>query len=288
MRMGLRNRSAILLVVVCALAPPSARAGVFNDVAFGLGFAGFQLQGQENILSGGADFAIVTQFQGNELDFGSSQLTLAGPLSLGFSTGGRDLSVMKINFQTALNSQIGSTPLTYTFNTDVGGQISQVTGSLLIDGSLEFNGFGFYDLQMEYSARQTVDTEGRFSNDQEFNDFDIGPINIRGNIFADLLSLLIDPLFANSEIDNPFASFSGQEQLKQITDNAMLTARELALGSPPLSGPINPTFSGEFATDPPPGVDATGTVGVSVPEPTTLLLMLTGVLAVTSRKMLRL
>lgn len=288
MRMEWKNRPAILLAVVCALAPLSARAGVFGDVAFGLGFAGFQLQGQENILSGGADFAIVTQFQGNPLDFGSSQLTLTGPLSLGFSTGGRDLSVMKINFQTSLNDQIGSTPLTYSFNTDVGGQTTQVTGSLLIDGSLEFNGFGFYDLQMDYSARQTVTNEGRFSDEQEFNDFDIGPINIRGNIFADLLSLLLDPLFANSEIDNPFASFSGQEQLKQFTDGVMLAARERALGAPKLSGPIGPGLSGAFATEGPAGTNPAGTNGASVPEPATLLLMLTGVLAVTSRKMFRL
>ena len=284
MRMEMKRRRAVLLAVACALAPLSARAGVFNDVAFGLGFAGFQLQGQENVLSGGADFAILTQFQGNELDFGSSQLTLTGPLSLGFSTGGRDLSVMKIDFQTALNNQIGSIPLTYSFNTDVGGQTTDVTGSLLIDGSLEFNGFGFYDLQMDYSSRQTVTTDGRFSNDQEFNDFDIGPINIRGNIFADLLSLLLEPLFANSEFDNPFASFSGQEQLKRLTDGAMLSARELVVGPPAL---IDPITSGEFVADYPLNANPTAPGGASVPEPTTLLLMLAGALVVTSRKMFR-
>lgn len=286
MRMGNNHRRAMLVVALCAIAPATARADVFRDIAFGLGFAGFQLQGQENILSGGADFAMLTQFQGNELDFGSAQLTMTGPISLGFSTGGRGLNVMKIDFQTALNDQIASSPLTYTWNADVGGQQTQINGSLLIDGSLEFNGFGFYDLQVDYSSRQTVNTDGRFSNDQEFNDFDVGPMHLRGNIFADLLSLILDPLFANSEIDNPFASFSGQTQLKRLADGATISARELVLGPPTNAGLIEAGLSGSIDAQLP--LD-TGPLpnGATVPEPGTLFLMLGGALAISSRRMWR-
>ena len=261
-----------------------ARADVFRDIAVGLGYAGFELEGDRNILSGGADFRISRNLVGNTLDFGSADLTLQGPISLEFSTGGRALSNLDISFQTAMTGDLASSPLFYEFNSDVGGQSAEVSGSILIDASFSLNGFGFYDLELMYSSRQDVNREGRFSNSEDTYDFDIGPINVSGNIFADVLALITAPLFEATGSFNPFESFSGRTQLQKLIDASGDRARQqLAAGGAVTDNALSPLLAVGVVNEPSygtlslPASARTTESGVVVPEPTVLLLMLLGV-----------
>jgi len=209
-------QAAILMTMLSST--PTVRAGIWSDVAIGLGAAGFDLQGSRNILSGGADFLAVNNFQDATFDFGSMELTLTGPVSFDVSTGGRRLSNLDIALTTALNGDRAAQPLEYELIYDVGGQETLITGSLLLDADLSLNGFGFYELELNYSSRQTVENDGRFDNTERDFDLDFGPINVSGNIFADMLAAVTQPFFEATNTPNIFASFSGREQLTNMID----------------------------------------------------------------------
>jgi hypothetical protein len=277
------------------LTPAPAHADIWGDIAVALDYANFNLFGQRNYLSGGAEFVVNNQFQGNELDFGSWQMTLDGPVSFGFNTGGRGLSNLEITFQTALTSDRSPEALDYDVVFDVGGQRSEVAGSVFLDSRLWLNGFGFYELELDYSSRQTITGEGRFNNDQQINDFDVGPIDIRGNIFADLLDLILAPLFGDNP--SPFDSFSGRAQLAKLfdlsepmNDPIVLKGRLFETG---LAGTLDP-----FVIDRALNLETTGLaslngmhtdqqLGTSIPEPATLVLMMVGAAFVASRSLRR-
>ena len=275
--------AAIAVAVVATAAP--VRADLFRDVGVGLGYAGFNIEGDRNILSGGADILINRNLVGNTLDFGATELTVAGPISLSASYGGRLLNTYDIALRTALDADSTAFPLTYVLESDPGSQTAQVSGSLFIDANLSFNEFGFYDLDLTYSSRQDVDTSGRFSNGSAQSDFDIGPINVSGNIVADALALVTDPLFQATGTVNVFASFSGSasiSQLLQIQDFDAL--QQLAENGFQADGglftlPGAKAFAdldGQFSSAASTGEPGGGAVAVLIPEPTVLILMLVG------------
>ncbi len=291
-----RRRVAAMALLFAACGPTAARGDVFRDVAFGLGYAGFNIQGARNHLSGGADFLINNNFVGNALDFGPWDLTLQGPISLQVSTGGRQLSQFNISLTTALNRDGLAEPLGYALNYDVGAQSTKVSGTLLLDADLSLNGFGFYDLQLTYSSRQDVERDGRFTAADSTHDFDVGPINISGNIFADALAMLTAPLFEQAGQANPFDSFSGRAQLTEVLRASASQTQSLLVSGDdpgdtsltmmnfgPVGGPLNavnnPLPAGNTF-----GSIARGTPGAPVPEPATLVLMLLALPAVLLRR----
>lgn len=204
-------------VVVLALLPVgSATAEVWGDVLYGLDYAGFQFTGQRNPLSDGMNIAVARNFQNTRLDFGYNELALTGPVAASVTVGNRGMRTM--DFTVTLGTS--ASPLYYAFDSDVGSTGVQIAGStvMTIDGSI--NQFGWYDLRLQGSNRMNATSTGRFANsDGETLDFDIGPIDVSGNLYADLLATMTDPLFENAGYENPFASFSGR------------TARENALES---------------------------------------------------------
>ncbi|MFQ5590053.1 MAG: hypothetical protein ACE5HE_02710 [Phycisphaerae bacterium] len=217
------GRVIAVLVSLGASAAP-AGAGVFRDIAIGLDYAGFNflgpdnvdIRGRTNLLSGGADFLTTVNFNGSVFDFGPWDLRMQGPVSIGLSTGGRLLSTLDVSFQTALSPDAAATPLRYELNLDSGNQLSTIGGTLLVDGDLSINGFGFYDLAFTYSSRQDVSRDGRYADDFQSFDLDVGPIRVRGNIFADALALAVSPFLGSTEQSNPFIRFSSSAQLKEI------------------------------------------------------------------------
>lgn len=268
----------------------TARGDLFRDVAFGLGFAGFNIQGDRNILSGGADFLVNRNFVGNTLDFGSGDLTLAGPISFSASTGGRFLDTLDLSFRTAINANAPAAPLNYVLNLDSGSQSTQVSGTLFIDGNFSINGFGFYDFDLQYSSRQNVGNDGRITDTDAQFDADVGPINISGNIFADMFAAVTTPLFAAAGSSNPFASFSGSAKLNDSLQNDNLL-RLLADGAARDMNTLVPFTAAIPGAD---GVDVFGAGfgkgadeafrGV-VPEPTVLLLLLAALPLIFSKRL---
>lgn len=202
-----RIRVVGALVVGLSLTAP-AQAGVFRDVLFGLSGSGFQFIGTENPLSGGADLTVIRNFNGETLDFGATELTLAGTPTFTLSTGGRALEVLEFSLTT------GGNPLNYTLTSDTGNQTITTAGSFLMNINGGVNNFGFYDLSIDVSSRQTVTEDGRILTDTFENDFDIGPIDIEGNLFADLLGVVTDPIFQLLGVDNIFRQFSAAGQFE--------------------------------------------------------------------------
>ncbi len=206
------NRMKMTAAVGLSLlvAPSMARADLFKSVVIGLSEAGFNFVGNENLLSGGADLVVSRNFNGETLDFGATELTLTGAPVFSLTTGGRGLEVLDISLNTNNN------PLNYTLTTDTGNQLTTVTGSFFLDATASVNSFGFYDLQLDVSSRQTTVQDGSFDNSTREDDFDIGPVNLRGNIYADLLATLTAPIFELLGTENFFAQFSGAAQLESL------------------------------------------------------------------------
>lgn len=286
------TRIAMASAFGLAVTATVTRADLFRDVAYGLGYAGFNLEGDRNILSGGADFRISRDLVGNTLDFGLADLTLAGPISLEFSTGERGLSTLDISLQTAMTSNQASSPLSYVLNYDVGGQSAEIAGNILIDANFSLNGFGFYDLELMYSSRQDVERDGRFSDSEDAYDFDIGPINVSGNLFADALALITAPFFEGTGQFNPFESFSGRAQVQKLIEASTEQAREqLAAGANPVDKTLPLGAFLPIATEPSTGAlsipASQGNAGPDgvVPEPPVLILLLLGIPLLTSRRL---
>jgi len=290
------RRLGLLLAVLCVLlSPVTTQADLWENVAFGLGYAGFDLRGQTNPLSGGAAFGVSQQFIGTPLDFGSGSMALQGPISMEFSTGGRGLSNLDFSFQTAMSGASTPEPLAYSVLFDVGGQETNIFGTVYLDGDFSINGFGFYDLSLVYSSRQTIAGEGRFDNDTQTNDFDIGPIDISGNIFADLLAMIFEPLFGDNP--SPFDSFSGRAKLAKLMDVSDPLGGVPGLGDDyfePVFIPFDENSLVErlLAGDSTRSIDVnTVTSGahpdIAIPEPTALILMALGAPLVVSRKLRR-
>ncbi|MFQ5413049.1 MAG: PEP-CTERM sorting domain-containing protein [Phycisphaerae bacterium] len=278
---------AVIGVLIAAVAP-AARGGVFEDVAFGLGQAGFDFQGQLNPFNLGADFTAQTRntggftlFEGNTLDFGVWDLTLNGPVSFGVSTGQRGINTIDIFFKTARNDDPAQ-PLLYDVNFDVGPQSTTISGQTLIDGRLSLDGLGFYDLTLTVSSRQDITSDGALGASSTTSDLDIGPIDISGNIIADALSILFDPFFTDAGLTNPFDVLSGRAQLEDLfgaaadASGARVLSAGLAdapadrvFGPPPLDGLLGHGL-GAGASGPGDGTAA------AVPEPSTIIFVLLG------------
>jgi hypothetical protein len=286
-----RARIGLALTLGFAVVAPAAQADLIRDVGVALGYAGFDIEGRRNILSGGEDYRISRNLLGTPLDFGAGELALQGPISLELSTGKRCPATLDIALQTAMNSDLSSSPLAYLFQYDVGGQSTEVSGTVYIDASLSINQFGWYTAELTYSSRQNVERDGRFANDSDTYDYDIGPINVSGNIFADALALITDPFFEATGQFNPFESFSGRAEWQKLFDTSTSQARrDLAGGDSLMASIMSPLLAPGAMSEPvhgplplPAGTQAVGAAGV-VPEPTVLLLMLLGVPMVAARR----
>ncbi|MCH7702349.1 MAG: PEP-CTERM sorting domain-containing protein [Planctomycetes bacterium] len=284
---------AVAVLVVSLWATP-ARADLFGNVVLGLDAAGFNVTGAPNPLSGGRITQIDRTFVGETLNFGATELQLLGPISVSFGHGGRAIQTFDLSFST-----LGQ-PFQYIYSADTGGQETLISGSFAMDGDFSINSFGFYDLTLFFSSRQDITTEGRFSNvDGEEQDFDLGPVDISGNIFADVLAALLDPVFEAAGAQNIFASFSSRGGLDQSLFSAIQGLPANAGGGLALpSGAADSVNVGqgggtipEFAFvgvgyDPATGLTAAGNTA-PIPEPATACLLLGGLGAIAAHRRLR-
>jgi len=275
---------AMIGATVLGAAAVPARADLFGDLAVALDFVGFDLQGQRNVYGGGADFRLTQDFNQRRFDFGAGELFLDGPISFEFHTNGRALNEIELSFQTALTENAQRQPLFYDLRVDTGPEASSIAGSMLIDGNLSFNSFGYYEVQLNYSSRQDIAEDEVFRGDNTvFNDVDVGPIDISGNIYIDLVSLILDPVFNALNIENPLLPLSGQGQLANFFSPGAQFAPDATAAksllhevrNPPLVGIDSSVLTG--TGDDGQSADAGFTV---VPEPGTLLLLAAGAVPV--------
>lgn len=235
---------------------------------------------------------ITNTFGGQQFDFGAAELSLQGPLSIEVSTGGRRLSQFDISVTTGVDGRSTAIPLNYVYNYDVGGQETTISGNLLIDADFSLNGFGFYELTVDYSSRQSVERNGQLVNDQNEFDSDFGPITIKGNLFTDALAMALSPLFERNGQPNPLGSLSTVSALidaDPAQQEALLKALSVsgtdAIGPSWRSDEIgnHGAFGLGRAAAQADGAAAGRPVGVVVPEPPVLILLLLGIPAIMGR-----
>jgi len=268
-------------LLLCKSVAPMPRAYGGERLTAGLQYAGFELFGNHNPLSGGIDFLATNEFDASTpFDFGAWEVALDGPLSLEVSTGGRLLSQFDAHFTTGTDGDAAAIPLNYSYTFDFGPQTIQVNGSILADVDFSLNRLGYYDLKILASGRQTSTTDGAVTGT---NDFDTGPITMSGNLYADALAVLTDPLFDRAGQPNFFVRLSGNDTLEALLSEsssdrvAMFDVESKHIAEMASKVILPPGLANGNGNGPPGGFNpGNGQGGPAVPEPAVLALMLVG------------
>lgn len=203
-------------IVGCAAA--TADAMPWKSVTNGLALFDQQVNIRRNLLGDGYDVNVSAVYNNRRFDFGLAELTLSGTTSTDFNITRRVMP--SVDFA----SQAVGQPLTYVYTLNDGIQDITATGSIDWQNSGTINALGFYDLQIYISNRGTYESDGYGGKSTGDTDFDVGPINISGNVFLDLAAVLTQPLFDNAGTENPFAKLSGmaaKETILQSTKDAL-------------------------------------------------------------------
>ena len=201
----------------------------------------------------------------------------------------------------------GNQSLDYTFDVNTGFQDLTATGRSLINIDTNINILGFYDQTFQISNRGEFNTDGLGPAFSKTLDYDIGPINVSGNIFADALAAFTQPFFTSQGQENPFAKFSSRATKvaglqKSIDDlQACAKAGEI-LSDDEIAQLINNTIMASMLGNKKPSLNMLGRLPLpksmlepehalavtrsidleisGIPEPTTLILLTIGVLIV--------
>lgn len=203
-----RFRWVLAVSFVALTASTSAvQAGMWGDVAMGMSLVDYRFDGGPNLLGRGFDIETQAIYAGQQYNFGFADLVLGSPvaptasnISMGYTTRGLPRAEFAWN--------TGGTALPYTLRINNGIQDITTDGSILIDVRTEVNVLGFYDTRVRISNRTESSTDGFLADESGNLDFDLGPIDISGNIYADALAAITQPLWLAAGTPNPFAKFS--------------------------------------------------------------------------------
>lgn len=300
----------------------TASAGIYDDLYRGLQLVGTPTDGPLSLLSDGSrvngsrlgrlrfvpnrlgkgynvefdrTFGADSRGRPEVFDLGAADLTLAGSVqstlsytSRWFLTGTGD---------TTINN------LQYRVRSKTGAQDFDLSGTLNGRGAMQVNQFGFYTLNLDVqNTNSTLTVNGVAVRDSQDTQFDIGPINVQGNIYFDaLIGVLnslgadtteLQKLFPNSAIDEISQSLQdslrkSQFNAKELNESSLASAekefvtdaRQAVLSR--LFAPIGNVPSA-FASTIQAG-DPAGQSSSRVPEPSTIALIGVGAAVVAMR-----
>lgn len=206
--------------VVLAACTASVQAEVWRDVVRGMNLLDYNFDAERNYFGKGWDLSATAVYTGQQYDFGFAELSLGSGVSR-FDMGYTLRGIPKAEFSWTT----GGTALPYTLSFNNGIQDFQtVSGSILIDVNTEVNMLGFYDTQIQISNRGTYGTDGFLADQEGDLAFDVGPIDVSGNVFADALAAVTQPFWTAANTENPFTKFS---QTATKTAQATATVEEL-------------------------------------------------------------
>jgi hypothetical protein len=316
----MQTRWVASLILACVLAIPTADAGIWRDIFQGIDFAatpsgtplsltadGTRVNGARSgrvrvvpsgVLGDGyrlefdRSFGVDSRGRAEVLNFGGlGEVELNGAVQW---TAGYN----RYNKFFAGQSDFVANNLNYQVRTQFGLQDATLTGTLNAFGTLNVNMFGFYDLTLDVAnTNSTLEIDGVLVRDADDTNFEVGPIDIKGNIFYDgalaLLSSfgvdtsLLADLFPDSPIDQITAALAGDAQLERVAGTgdgtdllpdllANLIAGESAMYIADTDSDAAYTaadLSGQDAPGPNP-----------IPEPGTLLLLVGGVVLLGRRR----
>ncbi len=173
-------------------------------------------------------------------DLGAAELELSGTVqsTLGFTRrlfliGSGDTTINNLNYALRFKS---------------GAQDATLTGLLNAQGALEVNQFGFYDLSLNVAnTNGALTLDGVVVEDSEATNFDIGPINVKGNIFFDGAVALLASMGVDTD---GLASNFGKSPIDQIADaiQEQLRAVETRVAGINLSNPASSIVADAQAT----------------------------------------
>ncbi len=218
----LGNRIALTAVIAAStLISAPARGELFRDLATGLQLFNYRFVGERNILGDGLDITAFANYNNEEFNFGLAQLTLNGQV---FATGGFTRRVLpEFHFSLNTGGDGNVQPLAYNWEFNNGIQDLTMTGQVAVNVDTSINMLGFYDQTFQISNRGSYETDGFALIDEGTLDFDVGPVNLSGNVFLDILAAASEPFFEGSDLTNPFSKLTGRAtkvaELTKITDD---------------------------------------------------------------------
>jgi len=293
------------LVIVALLCAAPAWGGLFDDIYRGLelfttpvggpsGARRGRLVIRPNELGKGYRLELDRTFGSDAngrletYDLGNFELQLFGSIQATLEYTGRGILTG--------NAEIRTNNLSYALRGTSGAQDFELFGQLDISQNVEINQLGFYSLQLEVNNTESeLIAEGLVAEGSPDTDFDIGPINIQGNIFFDAyLAVLTAFGVDTSELEGIFpqspTGVINDEIEKALRGQALVLGE--TLGADIDLEPISLAAAAEaqnFVSDLILGVDQAADYGPSpdgdrVPEPTGLLaLTLLGLIAARRR-----
>lgn len=313
-----RSRTIGVVVVLALAAVPVGADGLFRDIFHGLDLAvtpsgspvttlanGLRVNGARtgrvrvvpNRLGDGYRLELDRTFGADDtgrpeiFDAGPYELQLDGSIqsTLGFTRRNFFGNDHTHNSFFIGSGNIGIANLNYELRETSGAQDITLRGTLNASGRIEVNQLGFYTLSLNVSnTNSELEMDGVVVGGDTDTDYDIGPINVKGNVFFDVVvaslaalgvdTSALEKVFPNSPIDaitrNIRDSLAGQ--MGVLGEDA--AAKSLATASLLPGdgvGPV-PSFGHLLAVDP----LATAQGPAGVPEPASIALVLLGLAAV--------
>ena len=225
MKPAQRKRLTVIAAVAVLVSTAVVQADLWRDVTRGFQLFGYQFSGERNLLGNGWTINASTTYSDRRFNLGFADLRLgtgglAAPVNFSAGYTLRGIPSAEFSWNTGSPAQ----PLGYVLDLDYGFQDTTFTGSILIDMATNINALGFYDLDLQVSNRGTYTTDGLGGSTSGTLDFDVGPISVSGNVIADALAVVTQPLFTAAGTENPFVKFS--ERASKVAQ-ATATAGEL-------------------------------------------------------------
>jgi hypothetical protein len=115
-------------------------------------------------------------------------------------------------------STFAPTPLHYTVTLNTGVEDLEWSGNALIRSSGNLNALGFYDLSLRFTNVGNYTADGLLVKDEQVTDFDLGPINVSGNLFLDATSSFQQSLGLPSQADFTRILSGASDKQKQVDD----------------------------------------------------------------------
>jgi len=117
-------------------------------------------------------------------------------------------------------SNFSPAPIAYTVTLNTGVQDFEWSGNVLVDSSGRLNALGFYDIEVRFTNVASYTADGVLVHDEQVTDFDLGPIDLSGNIAFDMVAGLMQSIGATVSAVGPRV-FSGAAQRDKVVDELL-------------------------------------------------------------------
>ncbi len=283
------------IVLTAALGVSDLRAGLFQDLYRGLdvlatpsgfpvfplpdgGFGNGQRQGRLRIVPDAAGrgytlefdrtFGVDTRGRPEVLDLGPYELELNGSMQATAGFTRRGYLVGNVDFTTS--------NLSYRMSNKSGLQDYELTGVLNVQQSMEVNQFGFYTLSLNVNnTNATLTQDGVIARNSEDVSFDVGPINIEGNIYFDALVGLLGAIGVDT---SGLTALSPKSPIDRIADalSAEFNQATQVAGETYSADRARQLLASDLVTGPQQPDALVAPVINLIPEPGTLVLLALG------------